>query len=204
MPLLESIQNKHPEFLQTLEHRFLDETRKNALSKFLDLGFPTKKDEEYKYTNLREITEKEYSMFPVEEHHITEEQLTELHLGEENFDWIVFINGKLHKELSKISIENVEFMSFKHALNDEKYKGRSRSHCDKVKIVMNAMFRQAAKSRLIPFNPAEDLIVTAEEGEGHRSITPYEREIIHVGFGFCFCFQLVCGQASLHLSRSQI
>lgn len=122
MPLLESIQNKHPEFLQTLEHRFLDEPRKNALSKFLDLGFPTKKDEEYKYTNLKEITEKEYSMFPVEEHHITEEQLTELHLGEENFDWIVFINGKLHKELSKISIENVEFMSFKHALNDAKYK----------------------------------------------------------------------------------
>ncbi|MHA6696652.1 Fe-S cluster assembly protein SufD [Chryseobacterium sp. A301] len=122
MPLLESIQNNHPEFLQTLEHRFLDEPRKEALAKFLDLGFPTKKDEEYKYTNLKEITEKEYSMFPVEEHHITEQQLSELHLGEENFDWIVFINGKLHKELSKVSIENVEFMSFKHALNDANYK----------------------------------------------------------------------------------
>ena len=40
---------------------------------------------------------------------------------------------------------------------------------------MNAMFRQAVKSRLISYNPAEDLIVTAEEGEGHRSITVEER-----------------------------
>jgi Fe-S cluster assembly protein SufD len=45
-----------------------------------------------------------------------------LHLGEENFDWIVFVNGKLHKELSKVSIENVEFLSFNYALNDDKHK----------------------------------------------------------------------------------
>lgn len=122
MALSEQISENHSDFLQTLRHRFLDEERKAALQKFEAKGFPTKKDEEYKYTNLKEITEKTYNFFPTEEHHITKYQLDTLHLGEENFDWIVFINGKLHKEFSKISIENAEFLSFNYALNDEKHK----------------------------------------------------------------------------------
>lgn len=122
MPLLENIQNNHAAFLDTLKHRFLDEERNVALKKFFQLGFPTKKDEEYKYTNLKEIIEKDYNIFPTEEHHISAEELDQLHLGEENFDWITFVNGKLYPELSKVSIENVEFMSFKNALNDDKYK----------------------------------------------------------------------------------
>ncbi|WP_144283178.1 Fe-S cluster assembly protein SufD [Chryseobacterium echinoideorum] len=122
MSLNEQILNSHSEFLGTLHHRFLDETRVEALEKFAQIGFPTKKDEEYKYTNLKEITEKEYNFFPKESHNITKEQLEELHLGEEHFDWITFVNGKLRKELSKVSIENVEFLSFNYALNDEKHR----------------------------------------------------------------------------------
>ncbi|WP_332033980.1 Fe-S cluster assembly protein SufD [Kaistella sp.] len=122
MALLENIQNNHAAFLETLKHRFLDDQRKSALHKFFELGIPTKKDEEYKYTNLKEISEKNYNFFPKEPHNITKEQIDALHLGEENFDWIVFINGQLHKELSKISIENVEFLSFNFALNDAKHK----------------------------------------------------------------------------------
>jgi Fe-S cluster assembly protein SufD len=80
-----------------------------ALENSLSAGFPTKKDEEYKYTHLKEITEKDYNFSPSEHHSITKKQLDELHLGEEHFDFIVFINGKLHKELSNISVENAEF-----------------------------------------------------------------------------------------------
>jgi Fe-S cluster assembly protein SufD len=122
MALYEQIINNHPEFLQTLRHSFLNDKRTAALRKFEALGFPTKKDEEYKYTNLKEITEKAYNFFPKEEHHITKEQIDELHLGEEHFDWIVFINGQLHKEYSRISIENAEFLSFSFALNDPNHK----------------------------------------------------------------------------------
>lgn len=122
MALLDNITSNHPPFLETLKHRFLDENRVFALQNFLQMGLPTKKDEEYKYTNLREITEKSYNFFPKEAHNISKEKIEELHLGEENFDWIVFVNGVLHKELSKISIENVEFLSFNYALNDPKHK----------------------------------------------------------------------------------
>ena len=122
MALLENIQNNHSSFLETLKHSFLDENRKSALKNFFQQGFPTKKDEEYKYTNLREITEKNYNFFPNEHHTISKQQIDELHLGEENFDWIVFVNGHLHKELSKISIENVELLSFNYALNSPEHK----------------------------------------------------------------------------------
>lgn len=107
---------------QILEKKSSLSGEKNvALEKFLNLGFPTKKDEEYKYTNLKEITEKQYNFHPKESHNITKEQLNQLHLGEENFDWIVFVNGKLHKELSKVSIENAEFLSLEYVQNQEQY-----------------------------------------------------------------------------------
>ena len=122
MALLENIQNNHESFLETLKHRFLDIPRISALQNFFQAGIPTKKDEEYKYTNLKEITEKNYSFFPKEAHNISKEQVAELHLGEENFDWIVFVNGQLCKELSKVSIENVEFLSFSYALDDVKHR----------------------------------------------------------------------------------
>ena len=122
MALYDQTIENQGKFLESLRHRFLDGDRKTALQKFAIKGFPTKKDEEYKYTNIKEITEKEYNFFPKEIHNITKEQLDELHLGEENFDWIVFVNGQLHKELSNISIENAEFLSFNYALNDENHK----------------------------------------------------------------------------------
>lgn len=122
MALLDNIQNNHEAFLDSLKHRFLDPERVAALHRFYQKGIPTKKDEEYKYTNLREITEKNYNFFPTELHNISKEKIDDLHLGEEHFDWIVFVNGQLRKELSKISIENVEFLSFNYALNDPLHK----------------------------------------------------------------------------------
>lgn len=87
-----------------------------ALNQFLNLGFPTKKDEEYKYTDLSEAINKEYSFSPKEEFRITKEQLDQLHLGEEHFDFIVFVNGKFQKELSKISVENAQFLTLQNAI----------------------------------------------------------------------------------------
>lgn len=95
--------------------------RLQALETFLNLGFPTKKDEEYKYTNLKEVTDKDYLFSATETHHIGKAQLEKLHLGEKHFDFLVFVNGNLHPELSKISIENATFLTLNHALSNPKY-----------------------------------------------------------------------------------
>ena len=98
----------------------LSSERAEALSQFLTAGFPTKKDEEYKYTNLSEAVNKQYSLVPKQEFHITKEQLDQLHLGEEHFDFIVFVNGKFQKALSKISVENAEFLTLNNAFSSNK------------------------------------------------------------------------------------
>ena len=98
----------------------LSSERTEALSQFLATGFPTKKDEEYKYTDLSEAVNKQYSLTPKQEFHITKEQLDQLHLGEEHFDFIVFVNGKFQKALSKISVENAEFLTLNNAFSSNK------------------------------------------------------------------------------------
>lgn len=123
MALLERIE-KQKNTLQGEKHA--------ALEKFLSLGFPTKKDEEYKYTHLKEVTEKDYNFSPKKTHNITKEQLNQLHLGEENFDWLVFVNGELHKELSKISIENAEFLSLEYVQSHEQYQPMVKQYLDTI------------------------------------------------------------------------
>ena len=98
----------------------LSSERAEALSQFLATGFPTKKDEEYKYTDLSEAVNKQYSLAPKQEFNITKEQLDQLHLGEEHFDFIVFVNGKFQKALSKISVENAEFLTLNNAFSSNK------------------------------------------------------------------------------------
>lgn len=123
MALLERIE-KQKNTLQGEKHA--------TLEKFLSLGFPTKKDEEYKYTHLKEVTEKDYNFSPKKTHNITKEQLNQLHLGEENFDWLVFVNGELHKELSKISIENAEFLSLEYVQSHEQYQPMVKQYLDTI------------------------------------------------------------------------
>ena len=118
MPLLENIQNSFNPFLENLKHHSLDEKRRTALAQFFKNGFPTKKDEEYKYTNIKEIIEKDYQFFPTKEHNISAEKLQELRLGEEDFDCIIFINGVFQKELSKVDVENSEVFTLKNAWNN--------------------------------------------------------------------------------------
>lgn len=54
----------------------------------------------------------------------------------------------------------------------------SDSHVKKVRMVMNAMFSQAVKSRIIFFNPADSLSLPAAEKGSRRSLTDYERQTI--------------------------
>jgi Fe-S cluster assembly protein SufD len=102
--------------------------RLQALEAFLAQGFPTKKDEEYKYTHLKEITEKSYNFSASEIHNISKKQLDLLHLGEDYFDFIVFVNGVLHPELSNISIDNVKVLTLKNAFENAEYTSFLQKH----------------------------------------------------------------------------
>ena len=75
--------------------------KEEAKSVFENLGFPTTKNEEWKYTNLLKWTKRDFS-FP-----ISASQLDDVHqyVIDESFDLIVLENGKLRADLSKITQE---------------------------------------------------------------------------------------------------
>lgn len=56
--------------------------------------------------------------------------------------------------------------------------GHSKSDLSKLRMTMKAMFKRARISRLIPYDPAEELELPAAKDGTHRSITPVERQYI--------------------------
>ena len=76
-----------------------------AISSFFKSGFPTTKNEEWKYTSLKKVVSEDYQINK-EEAEITDEEIKKqsLNIG----DKIVFINGFLHKKpnIKGVKIEN--------------------------------------------------------------------------------------------------
>lgn len=88
-----------------------------ALQKVEALGFPTRQDEEYKYTNLQEVVGKAYNFAPNAEHRLTKKEVESLSLDKGNFDRVVFVNGVFSEELSQISQGNAVLMPLEVAVN---------------------------------------------------------------------------------------
>lgn len=77
--------------------------------------------------------------------------------------------------IGSMRIKDVRDIHLQKLLNSA---NTSKSTAQKVKIVTQAMFKQARKSHLIAYDPAEDLTLPkAPEGKG-RSITDFERKHI--------------------------
>ena len=78
------------------------EMKKDAINNFELLGFPTTKNEEWKYTNVAGLLKNSFS---VSENNLrlTQEEIKQFLPLEEDMIVLVFENGKYNKELSKIS-----------------------------------------------------------------------------------------------------
>lgn len=88
------------------------------------------------------------------------------------------LNYYILPAIGRMRLVDVKDVHLQRILNAQADADMSDSHVKKVRIVLEAMFRQAYKSRLIPFNPADDLSLPAAEAGQRRSLTDYEREIL--------------------------
>lgn len=85
------------------------------------------------------------------------------------------LNNYIIPEIGSMRLCDVRDTHLKRLLNKA---NTSFSTAQKVKIVVQAMFRQARKSRLIQYDPAEDLELPKAPKGTHRSITAPERAAI--------------------------
>jgi Fe-S cluster assembly protein SufD len=94
--------------------------RQDAISVFDKLGFPIKKMEEWKYTNLNSVTKNEYRQILIpHSNKLTEEDIKNLNIPEIDGSTLVLVNGRYSAKLSKINNndESIFIGSFSEGLS---------------------------------------------------------------------------------------
>lgn len=100
----------------------LHDVRTSALKNFENKGFPTKKDEAWKYTSLNAILKNDFSVFPKNETTIEFRDVKKYFLHEIDTYKVVFIDGVFSSNLSSTTHEGIDVCLMSSALNKPKYK----------------------------------------------------------------------------------
>jgi len=103
-------------------HSELYEVRSNAIKNFENKGFPTKKEEAWKYTSLNSILKNDFSVFPKKENAIEFAAVKKYFLHEIDTYKVVFIDGVFSSFLSSTTHEGLDVCLMSSALTKPKYK----------------------------------------------------------------------------------
>ena len=112
----------------------LHELRNKAIKTYETKGFPTKKEEAWKYTSLNSLLKKDYSIFPKQDRAIEFKDVRKYFLHDIDTYKIVFVDGVYSSFLSETTHDKLDVCLMSSALNKDKYKP-----------VIEAYFNKAAK-----------------------------------------------------------
>lgn len=96
--------------------------RSKALQNFEEVGFPTKKQEAWKYTSLNSVLKEDYSIFPSGEKAIELADVKKYFIHDIDTYKIVFIDGKYSSFLSETTHDGMDVCLMSSALTKAKYK----------------------------------------------------------------------------------
>ncbi|MFM9827058.1 Fe-S cluster assembly protein SufD [Flavobacterium sp.] len=100
----------------------LHDVRTSALKNFENKGFPTKKEESWKYTSLNAILKNDFSVFPKNENIIEFADIKKYFIHEIDTYKVVFIDGVFSSFLSATTHEGLDICLMSSALHKPKYK----------------------------------------------------------------------------------
>ncbi len=103
-------------------HSDLHDIRTSALKNFEIKGFPTKKEEAWKYTSLNSILKNDFSVFPKNESHIEFSEVKKYFIHEIDTYKVVFIDGVFSSFLSSTTHDGLDICLMSSALTKPKYK----------------------------------------------------------------------------------
>ncbi|MEM0517872.1 MULTISPECIES: Fe-S cluster assembly protein SufD [Aequorivita] len=113
----------------------LHDVRNNAIKIFEEKGFPSKKDEDWKYTSLNSLLKPDYSVYSTKERNVELKNVRKYFLHEIDTYKLVFVDGVYSSFLSETTHDTLDVCLMSAALNKSKYKA-----------VIEAYFNKAAKS----------------------------------------------------------
>ena len=99
----------------------IHEIRTKAIKEFELEGFPSKKQEAWKYTSLNSILKHDYSIFPNEENFLEFKDVKKYFLNDLDTYKIVFVDGKYSSHLSETTHDKIDVCLMSAALNQDKY-----------------------------------------------------------------------------------
>ncbi|CAM3708575.1 iron-regulated ABC transporter, membrane-spanning permease [Flavobacterium saliperosum S13] len=103
-------------------HSELHEVRSQAIKNFENKGFPTKKEEAWKYTSLNAVLKNDFSVFPKKENSIEFKDVKKYFLHEIDTYKVVFIDGVFSSFLSSTTHDGLDVCLMASALTKPKYK----------------------------------------------------------------------------------
>jgi Fe-S cluster assembly protein SufD len=103
-------------------HSELHDVRTSAIKNFENKGFPTKKEESWKYTSLNAILKNDFTVFPKGENSIDFNDVKKYFIHEIDTYKVVFIDGIFSSHLSSTTHEGLDICLMSSALNKPKYK----------------------------------------------------------------------------------
>ncbi len=116
-----------------LEHDSpLHDIRNTAIKIFEEKGFPSKKEEAWKYTSLNSLLKEDYSIFSNKERELELKNVGEYFLNEIDTYKLVFVDGVYNSFLSETTHDKVDVCLLSSALNKSKYKPLVETYFNKI------------------------------------------------------------------------
>ncbi len=111
---------------------YVHEIRNRALGEFEKKGLPQKKDEAYKYTSLKALFNKEYTMFPKHESSLEYSDIQKYLVHNIDTYRVVFIDGVYSSYLSQTTHDKYDVCLMSSALTNAKYAEVIEKYYDKI------------------------------------------------------------------------
>ncbi|OYU79833.1 MAG: Fe-S cluster assembly protein SufD [Flavobacterium sp. BFFFF1] len=113
-------------------HSALHDIRTSAIKNFEHKGFPTKKEEAWKYTSLNSILKNDFSVFPKSENAIEFSEVKKYFLHEIDTYKVIFVDGVFSSFLSSTTHDGLDVCLMSSALNKPKYKEVIEKYFNKI------------------------------------------------------------------------
>ena len=123
---------------------YVHDIRSEAIKTFEDKGFPTKKEEAWKYTSLNRILKHNYSVFPRQDTTLEYRDIKKYFIHDIDSYKIVFVDGRYSSHLSQTTHEGMDICLLSAALSKPKYR----------LIIENYFNKAATKDSLSSLNTA--------------------------------------------------
>ena len=126
------------------EDTYVHDIRNDAIKVFEEKGFPSKKEEAWKYTSLNKILKEDYSVFPKQENAIEYNDVKKYFIHDIDSYKIVFIDGKYSSHLSQTTHDGMDICLMSAAFTKPKYR----------LVIENYFNKAASKDSLSSLNTA--------------------------------------------------